>query len=57
MNLKAEDIQKYDKIVREKYPMVRMIKRGNHLTFWDGYHIVATLEIIAEKLVFKFEKD
>ena len=54
MNFKVEDIQKHDKLVREKFSTARMIKHGQCLTWWDGYRIVATLKIVAEKLIFKF---
>lgn len=57
MILKVEDIQKYDKIVRTKYPTAVMRKVNSICLTWsEGYVTVATLKLVKEKFVLKFEE-
>ena len=57
MNLKVEDIQKYDKLVREKYPTAQMKKvADDFLTWTSDYVIVAKVRTVKGKVIFKFEE-
>ena len=57
MNLTVEQIQKYDKIVREKFQTAVMKKISPiSLTWTDSYRIVASIRVVKGKVVFKFEE-
>ena len=56
MNLKIEDIEKHDIIVRKKYPTAKMQKVGRNSLIWlSEYGMVASLKVIMNNVVFKFE--
>ena len=57
MNLTVELVQKYDKIVREKYPVAQMRKISpSSLTWTDEGVIVATLKTLENKELFKWQR-
>lgn len=57
MNLTVEIIQKYDKIVREKYPVAQMRKiLPSELTWVNEYATVAILKALNGKVLFKWQR-
>jgi uncharacterized protein YuzE len=57
MELKIDDIEKYDIIVRKKYPTVEMRRVENNKLIWVGEcGRVATMEIVNNKINFYMEK-
>ncbi len=57
MNLTVEIVQKYDKIVREKYPVAQMRKiSSSELTWANEGVIVATLKTLDGKELFKWQR-
>ena len=57
MNLTVEIVQKYDKIVREKYPVAQMRKISpSELTWVDSYVTIATLKVLKDKALFKWQR-
>ena len=57
MNLTVENIQKYDKIVREKYPVAQMRKISPfELTWANEGVIIAILKVLDDKALFKWQR-